>query len=93
VETRNHRKLLEEISSNQVENVLRPAETECDSMGELFKQALTSTRHMRDEIVKGMPLVEAATNLVAYETSVGEEWTSGFVSLFIKVSLSICLRR
>ncbi len=59
VETRNHRKLLEAISNNHIGNVLGPAETECDSMGELFKQALTSTRHMRDEIVKGMPLVEA----------------------------------
>jgi rubrerythrin len=74
-ETRKHRELLNHLSRVFEDASLSPTETVCEGqLGQFFTQALTVVRSLKDEVLKSMPVAEAAVRLVDFERSASEEY-------------------
>jgi len=72
-ETRKHRELLRHLST-VYEHDAQPA-SECGKeMGEWFTQALRIVHTVKGEVLRGMPVEDAARKLIDLETGAGEEY-------------------
>ena len=70
-ETRKHRELLNHLSKVFEHGPLAPTDAGCErQLGQLFTQALAIVRSVKDEVLKGTPVAEAAGKLVDFERSV-----------------------
>lgn len=73
-ESRAHRELFERLSELFARYESGPSLNQCGKeMGELFMQALKATRSVRDRVLGGMPVMEAARLLLKVEENAGEE--------------------
>ena len=74
-ETRKHRELLNHLSRVFEHESFARAEAECErELGELFTQALATVHSVKDEVLRGTPVAEAAAKLVDFERSASEEY-------------------
>jgi rubrerythrin len=73
-QTKTHRELLKHLS-RALGNNSTPSTTECESqMGQLFMQSLASASSIKKEVSRGMPILEAARQLLKFEDNVSEEY-------------------
>jgi len=73
-ETRKHRELLRHLS-RVFETDSAVSSFECgNQLGEFFRTALALIHSVKDEVLQGMPVVEAAKKLISFEEGVGEEY-------------------
>jgi len=75
-ETRKHRELMKHLSS-VFENGTVVGVNDCEKqMGQLFAEALALVHKVRDGILQGMRIEDAAAKLVDFERGVGEEYVA-----------------
>ena len=72
-ETRKHRELLRHLSTVYEHDALPVSECE-NEMGEWFKQAVRLVHTVKGEVLRGMPVQDAARKLIELETGAGEEY-------------------
>ncbi len=72
-ETRKHRELLKHLGVIYEGNSTASGK-DCEWMGEWFKESLTLTHTVKDEVERGMRIPEAASRLIDFEKFVGEEY-------------------
>ena len=73
-ETRKHRELLKHLSA-VFEHGAVVSSSECErQMGKLFTQAVALVHSVKDEILQGKPIEEAARQLIAFEEGASEEY-------------------
>ena len=71
-ETRTHRELLRHMS--KILGQATPPLSECEkSMGSFFSHSIEFIRSIKDQVLKGMPVVDAATKLVQFEEDAASE--------------------
>ena len=71
-ETRTHRELLRHMS--KILGQATPPLSECEkSMGSFFSHSVEFIRSIKDQVLKGMPVVDAATKLVKFEEDAASE--------------------
>ena len=75
LETRNQREILEQMSEDY--GYTSGAALDCGNrMGTLFTEALSSERTLKENVLEGMPVLDAMKALVQYEDQVGEEYVT-----------------
>jgi len=76
LETKTHRDILEQMSRD-FGQAFPPAEETCkELMGELYVRASESSRSVKEEVSRGIPIMEAVNSLIDFEKDLSEEYVT-----------------
>jgi rubrerythrin len=94
LETGYHRDILEKLSSHS-ETGSKPTDTECSKhMGRIFTEALTLARSVREDTLRGVPLLKGVEKLLEYEEKLSEEYaTETYCNVLSTVEGNLAVRK
>ena len=75
-ETIKHRELLKHLSSVfESDQPVSPRKCE-EQMGQFFREAISTIHSVKEEVLRGLPVVDAARRLVVFEKGASEEYVA-----------------